>query len=326
MNEETFYFCPFCGYSFSSSQDKTFWTLEQIYDTWQKRHFRKVGEDSIRGIKYAWSKLQPLHGKRLSDIDIDDFQAIIDTNGTSFSRQHQIRNLVSLLCDYGVKYRIIPFNFGQHLILDAPKGPPKNIFSDDEIVKISRYARFSLATYSSAARITLCMIYTGLRPNEFFALTKKSINLREQYIIGGGKTAAGTNRLIPIPNAIFDYIKEWYDQAGSENSFLLQTASGTEIDLNNWRKRQFYPLLSHLKINAPYRYGESPYYAKYVPYSCRHTFASLSARAKMDRDILSKLIGHTDPSFTQKVYVHQKMPEYKQEMQKLENLIESFSA
>lgn len=45
----------------------------------------------------------------------------------------------------------------------------------------------------------------------------------------------------------------------------------------------------------------------------------------MDKDVLCKIIGHTDPAFTQQVYIYQKIGEYREEMLKLENLIESFS-
>lgn len=323
--EERINYCPYCGYSLLQTNNKQVWTLEEIYTAWKKRHFRKIGNESIRSIQYAWTKLEKLYNKRFADIDIDEYQEIIDENATSYSRQHQIRNLVSLLCGYGVKYQLIPFNFGHHLILDAPKGAPKNIFSDEEIRLIAQYAINDISLYSRDAQIILCLIYTGMRPNEFFDLKKKSINLSEHYIIGGGKTAAGTNRLIPIPKAVETYFLKWCSNLKTDDEFLIQTNSGKKIDLNNWRKQSFYPLLSLLKINPPYRYGESPYKPKYVPYSCRHTFASLSARAKMDKDILCKLIGHTDPAFTEKVYIHQRINEYREEMQKLENPVDSFS-
>lgn len=318
-------YCPYCGYDLQKGNNKNFWTLEQVYHHWKKRHFRTLSNASIRNIRYAWSKLESLHKKRFSSIDVDEYQEVIDRNATSYSRQHQIRNVISLLCNYGLRYQIIPFNFGHYLIVDAAKGTPKNIFSDEQILKIAHHADAEGAPYAYDAQIVLCLIYTGLRPNELFNLRKKSVNIVQQYIVGGGKTAAGTNRMIPIPRAISSYISKWYGVLSDENDYLLQTENAAKIDLDNWRKRNFYPLLSKLKINPPYRYGESPYKPIYVPYSCRHTFASLSARAKMDKDVLCKIIGHTDPAFTQQVYIHQKIGEYREEMLKLENLIESFS-
>ena len=268
-------------------------------------------------------------GRVVSPEDImQEFGVSIATARRDLKRletQKQIKNLVSQLFNYGIRYELAKFNFANHLIIDAPKGPPKNIFSDEEILKISRYANTEGAPYVFDAQIVLCLIYTGMRPNEFFNLRKHSVNIEGQYLIGGGKTAAGTNRIIPIPSAIFGFIKNWYTAAQFENDYLLQTENTAKIDLNNWRKRNFYPLLSKLKINPPYRYGEAPYVPIYVPYSCRHTFASLSARAKMDKEVLCKIIGHTEHAFTQQVYIHQKIGEYREEMTKLEHLIDSFS-
>ena len=318
-------YCPHCGYSLNSKSDKSFWTLEDVYIAWKKFHYRRIKQHTIKNFEYAWTKLSPLAHRRFTDLDVEDYQEIIDSNATSYSKQQQICKLISSLCNYGVRYRLLPFNLSSFLILDAPKGIPRNIFKDSEIKKIADYAQHSILNYSRDAKIIMVLIYTGMRPDEFFSLKKSSVNICNRYIIGGAKTAAGTNRLIPIPNAIFTYIKEWHSATVEDADFLVQTSNGTKINLNNWRKRNFYPFLSLLKINPPYRYGEAPYKPTYVPYSCRHTFASLSARAKMDRDILSKIIGHTDPAFTQKVYIHQQITEYREEMQKLENLIDSFS-
>ncbi len=318
-------YCPHCGYSFSSKTNKSHWTLEEVYNSWKKIHFRRISEQTRKNLEYGWTKLEPLTHCRFTDLDVDDYQQILDYNATSYSKQQQIRKVISAVCGYGLRYRLIPFNFATFLILDAPVGAPRNIFQDREILLLANYASYETLQYSRDARIIMCLIYTGMRPNEFFNLKKKSVNIEGKYIIGGGKTAAGTNRLIPIPSAVFSFIEKWYTSAQSEDDFLLQTSTGGQINLCNWRKRNFYPLLSKLKINPPYKYGESPYKPTYVPYSCRHTFASLSARAKMDRDILSKIIGHTDHAFTQKVYIHQQISEYREEMQKLENLIDSFS-
>lgn len=55
------------------------------------------------------------------------------------------------------------------------------------------------------------MIYTGLRSTEFTNVTIENINLDEGYIIDGGKTKAGTNRIIPISNKIYDMILKRID-------------------------------------------------------------------------------------------------------------------
>lgn len=85
----------------------------------------------------------------------------------------------------------------------------------------------------------------------------------------------------------------------------------------------FYPLLDRLGIM------ENPYDEKgnrvtegrlrYTPYTCRHTFASLSNRAGVKKDILQKAIGHVVGSKTTDIiYIHQQVEEYKVEFNKLD--------
>lgn len=310
-------FCPCCGWQQSEPlKSKKGYTLAETFAHWKRRHYRRVGAKSISGYEYAWRKLKPLHDRKLADIDVDDYQQILDTTNLSYSVLHQIQNLINQLCDFGVMYAIIPFNFGHYLIIDAKQGAPRNIFSDEAIDNLIIYAENKGNLYWEDARITLCLIFTGLRPEELFSLRRQSINLSEKYLIGGSKTTAGKNRTVPISNVVWRYIAEWYiTLKPSENDYLIQSEKSCRMRLNNWRRRKFYPLMLELNINEPSPQNGKPLI---VPYSCRHTFASLCARAGMQKDILCKLIGHVDAEFTNRTYIHQQVEEYRHEIGKLD--------
>ena len=51
-------------------------------------------------------------------------------------------------------------------------------------------------------------LYTGLRPGEICTLESSNINLDEQYMIGGSKTEAGKDRIIPIHDKIYNLISQ----------------------------------------------------------------------------------------------------------------------
>lgn len=60
-----------------------------------------------------------------------------------------------------------------------------------------------------------------------------------------------------------------------------------------------------------------------VPYSCRHTYASLADRAEVDKDALIKMIGHASYKFTKRTYIHENLPQFAAEIKKLEQLVQN---
>ena len=51
-----------------------------------------------------------------------------------------------------------------------------------------------------------------------------------------------------------------------------------------------------------------------TPHCTRHTFASLMDSAGMDKNILARIIGHTDPKTTNEYYIHKQSQELVQAM------------
>ena len=63
----------------------------------------------------------------------------------------------------------------------------------------------------------LFAIYSGFRPIEMTMIKTKDIYLDKGYIIGGTKTAAGKNRVVPIHSKIKKIVENRYD---IKNSFI----------------------------------------------------------------------------------------------------------
>ena len=75
-------------------------------------------------------------------------------------------------------------------------------------------------------------IYTGLEPIELINIKNENIHLEEGYIIGGTKTKAGTNRIVPIKSEIKSIIVKKYNP---NNQYLFN-------DYNAF-KHEYTPLL-----------------------------------------------------------------------------------
>ncbi|MEG0305243.1 MAG: site-specific integrase [Oscillospiraceae bacterium] len=315
-------YCPFCGWDQSRSVAFPIHTLGELHEHWKKLHYRRIGAKSRETYDTSWRKLEKYADVFVEHITAVEYQEIIDEcAGASRSAQQKIKNLCSQLCKHAMTFGLLQVNFAAFLILDGYNSRETEIFSDEEISKLITYANDKGNEFWYAARVTLCLIFTGFRPNEFFDIQKETVNLKENILIGGSKTKMGKNRIIPILPPIRKYIVEWYLSRKSSTKeikhYLVESEKGHRMDLHNWRVREFYPLMADLGINPPYMNLQKDYCPRIRPYSARHTFATIAYRSGVRPEVIQKLVGHVSFDFTSKVYIHGSVPDLREETQKI---------
>ena len=131
------------------------------------------------------------------------------------------------------------------------------------------------------------LIYTGMRIGELFTLPLEDYH--ETYVVGGEKTEAGRNRVIPIRPEGRGYFQYFAKRASGP--LLLSGYTGDRI-ASNFRRRNYYPLLDRLGIERK------------TPHAPWHTYASRARKAGMPPEILQKILGHADYNTTANIYVH----------------------
>lgn len=274
-------------------------TLAKIYEMWSSKHFETLTDSGRCGYTSAYSDIAELHKMKMRDIKTADYQRCIDAVSQKFSRSkcEKIRQLCSQLCKFAMQNDVIDKNYASFLVLPKSEKKEKQIFSPTE--------RALLWSHSddNRVRLVLFMIYTGFRIGEVSEITPERIHLDGGYIVGGLKTEAGRDRLVPLPPSIpeiTDFVRAWL--SGSQSSPF-------GVPKNSLRQYWFYPALSDLGIIDPPVYNKKSRKNEYkdprlTPHATRHTFASLSAAAGMRPDDLQKIIGHTDYATTADIYVH----------------------
>lgn len=305
-------FCPYCG----AAQSGSFLTLEQIYKEWSGLYYRKVGKKGREGYENAWHTLHVLGQYAMRDISINDYQFVMDSlKNRSYSLQSKLLLLINQLCKYATNvHRMEVINPSPYLVLDGAAAKSREIFSDEEISRLFLYAQAN-ERFSCTAREVLLLIFTGLRPEELFEVEKSDVSLQYHYLFTwGSKTDAGKDRIIPLISQIMPYVFSFYFTKGREN-YLITSPRGYRVNIDNWRKRRFYPLMNELGINP----ADDP--RRLVPYCCRHTYASLADRAGVDKDTITKIVGHTQFKFTKRVYIHEKLPQLEIETNKIDCLV-----
>lgn len=277
-------------------------TVAQVYQKWSEKHFENLTRSGEQGYKTAWKYLDSLAGRKIAELKTADYQRCVDSCARQFSRSQcaKIKQLCSQLCKYAAQNDIIDKNYAEYITLPKEVKKERRIFTRAEIKKLWEHSS------DQSVQVILFMIYTGFRIGEVFTILKENVHLNEGYIIGGIKTEAGKNRLVPLPSQIpeiKDFVQNWYEQ--SQTQFLLNG------DTNNFRKRNFYPTLSELGIIPPptvttLKNGRTSekYDTEITPHCCRHTFATLSADCGMQPEKLQKIIGHAKYETTADIYNH----------------------
>ncbi len=320
-------FCLRCGWK--QAQQPVASTLGAIHNRWKKRkHYRELSAKGKEGYDLAWKRLCVLSEKEIQRITFDEYQGVLDNmadEGLSKSTQEKVQQLVSQLNKLGIREGLLTVNLGQELVLEGRARKESLTFEDQHIPRMIEYAKSSENRYHHAAMVTLCLIFTAYRPEEFFHIRCEDLDPAVPILVAGSKTEAGKNRMVPILSVIRPYIEKWYLSCpirnGKREGYLVRGPKGGKKDLGNWRAREFYPMTLELGINQPNQLNQKRKVPHITPYSARHTFATLAYRADVDKEALSKMVGHLSFETTHRFYIHSELEAMRREANKIESYL-----
>ena len=261
--------------------------MNELFEELYRRKERKgMTEKSLEAVQTSYNHIAQLGTCAFNDLTVADFQRVIDDlvdEGSSYSKCIKVKSVISQLYDIAIQNKIGQVNYAKYIdVTQAKEGkiPP---FPDKDIRTLFHHDDDRIAKSS------LILAYTGFRINEFLSLKKENVHLKEGYLVGGSKTEAGKNRIVPIHFLIMPYI-EYFIKEFEESEWLFSRA-GARVTPDYYRKYYHGPLVERL--------GLSPY----NPHSFRHTFATKMRQAKLDSKTIESVFGHTDARFTDERYV-----------------------
>ena len=261
------------------------------------------------------------------DSTLQDFQNILDKmadNGLSQSMLEKERTLISKLYRTAIGWRVVDANLASVLKVEGRKSPEREIFTDEQVTLILSQKN------TPTGQMVIALLACGVRIYELLHFKHEDFHRTESgaYLIGGCKTEAGRNRIIPILDFGIPVFEHAY-ATSVENGPLFPNGKGGFWNEKNWRNRKFYPFLEEIGIQ-PNPYDENgkrkPEFAgklaTYTPYTTRHTYASLCDRAGVNKDILKRAVGHTPKSKTlDEVYLHPKATQMIEAFDKANQLV-----
>lgn len=272
-----------------------------------------VSDGMKKSYRSSFAKLEPLHNMKMADIKKKHLQDALDANaGLSETYLEKIRSLIKNIWQYCIDNDLIEKDYTNNLKI-SPKdkeGSIHNPFTKEEIkilwdnldlpIDLRLSGRGNFFTTVRIVDTILMLIYTGMRPSELLKMECKNINLEERYMVGGSKTDAGTNRVIPIHDDIYPLIKARVEQG---NEYLIPYKTDKPAHLNAYHKLLFEPTLLKLKIH-------------HLPHDGRHTFSTI-ADNYIDIDTKKRIMGHTIKDITQGTYTHKTPAELVEEVNKI---------
>ena len=278
-------------------------TFADVYNTWSEDYFKKLkSPSSIRTVTSAYNHCKMLHDMRFESITVEHLEKAIETADCSDNTKARIKSLYNLIYKWAVKHKLAKEDLAQ--LCDSVKKPKPQIiripFSDQEIAKLKEL-KFPFAD------MVLVGIYSGWRPQELAVLKVANIDLEVHTMVGGMKTEAGTDRLVPIHSAIYDLVKARYEEAVEMKSEYLfndpDGQQGTHLTYDKYRGR-FKKVM--LRIGADHK-----------PHDTRHTYITRAKMCGIDEYVLKLIVGHCIDDITESTYTHRTIEELKTEMEKL---------
>lgn len=266
--------------------DKYNMTFAQVYERWIAEKGREVSDKMLKNYQLAYKQCESLHNMQMRKILRSDYQAAIialETQGKSKSTCNKLRVLLGQLGRWAMDEGITLTNPAQELTTVAKQKTTRETFTDKQIQLIRN-------STLPAADIALILLSCGCRPGELFSVPL--VNCREDHFIGGSKTEAGKNRVIPIgPDGIKAYQKIRTKAIDEKKPLLIDGYSGKNKTAENYTKRDWKELMEQLGIEGM------------NPYNCRHTFITNAIRSGMDLPKLEAIVGHVDRETT-RIYTH----------------------
>lgn len=265
-------------------------TLYEVFERWEKE--TDIAEKTKKNYVSAFHKAERLYKLPMRDLKVMHLEQILDELSPHMKKI--FRNVMRQLYIYAMKHEIVDKNIMDLITIKEAAVKERVAFTVDEIDRLKSYRHKHTDT-------AIILLYTGMRITELLEIKTENVHLEERYIIGGKKTDAGKDRIIPIHDEIYPLIKARYERG---HDLLICHDNGRPIPYRSYRSIFWDRMVIALQL-------------EHTPHDCRHTFATFADRVGMNRVALKRIMGHSLKDVTDH-YTHKDICELLHEINKLE--------
>lgn len=287
-------------------------TFKEAYESWAARELGDKGRSRKAQFNASFGRCEPLYNLRMKDIRTFHLQEIIDRHSDmSASSVNSLKSVFRVVFQYCMENDIVQKDYSQFVKVKTQEGQEQihAPYTREEIAKLWENIDLKFDFHKGRRKVAviqpvdtiLILIYTGMRPAELLAMRTENVFLEGRYMIGGVKTKAGKNRIIPIHDDILPLIEKRM-AAGSE--WLIPDKDGNQLRDFTFRFSMHDKVMSELSMN-------------HLPHDGRHTFGTFADRYEINMVAKKRIMGHASRDVTEGVYTHKAAEDLVQEVNKI---------
>lgn len=272
--------------------------------------------------KYIVPVLGEYEVGELTAVQLQKFSASVSKMDIAYNTANGILSVLKSSLKKAVAMGVTERQFSDAIVRPRSRMGKITCFCMSEQKKIEKYVLGNDFPHLFGILLSL---YTGLRIGELLALRWEDVDLKNgtatvsrschdswrngHYIkVFDTTKTQGSERVIPLPKQIVDYMKQIKKHTNSQFVVIGKTAYGAQI---RSYQRTFDKVLQKLNIRHK------------GFHVLRHTFATRALEVGMDVKTLSEVLGHTNPVITLQRYAHSLMDHKTAMMNKVGRLLDS---
>lgn len=299
-------------------------TVKELYEKWSEQYFKDLSSDtSKRTITSAWNYCNSVYNMRAKDLRARHIKGCMDDGifivkgeerTPSANTKSRIKSLFNLMLDYALEYEIVDknyartFNISDDITEEKEQTKRSHLsFTDKEMELL--WENINKIPYVD---VILFQCYSGWRPQEIGLIRIDDVDLEKRIMIGGIKTDAGKNRVVPIHDRIYSIVEQKYQEAISLGSDYLINCVSTSSHKNNLKmtydkyRHRFEHVRDELRLNPEHRAHDG-----------RKQFVTMAKKYNMDEYALKYIVGHNIQDLTERVYTDRDVSWLIEEMKKI---------
>ena len=275
-------------------------TLQEVYTRWSERKFAKASDAVIKNNRTAWKHFGVLADTPIDKLRTDDLQDIIDEmeeDELSSATMNKVKSQMSQVFKYALEHDLVRKDYSQFVkVPETDAKQERRAFTEDELNRIWALVDADFPWADSV--IILC--YTGFRITALLELKQESYHADGDYLVGGIKTRAGKDRVVPVHPRISGLLQKRL----AEGHEYIFSVDGGQIPYNTYLESMFRPVVKEIGLPQA------------GPHWGRHTMASRMRMAGVNNLAVKRILGHANEDVTDR-YSHANVKFLTDELRKM---------
>jgi integrase len=268
-------------------------TLDDVYQRWTRQIEKNVSASVLENHRMCYLRLGSLAKKQIRSIKTTHLQDWMDNVPLKPSTKGKLKSTLSQLFAFAESNDMVQKNYAKHIVVHGKIEKSGAIFTTEELKTLWDNSHLE------AVQDVLILVYTGMRIGEALSIRKETINLEERYMIGGSKSEAGRDRVIPIHKAILPFIEERYNRG----KYLIYNRTNDVLSYSGMKER-YRTLMKKFEMN-------------HKIHDTRKTAVSLMHSSGIQMEVIRIIVGHSGKGVTESVYLFKEASELVEAIDKM---------